>query len=61
MSRRAMRPYTGPTTIRRAVSLKLPPNVQRFCRNVARCVMSAIEPYCAALTVITTAQDLGLL
>ena len=42
MSRRALRPYTGSTSTRRALSLKLPPKLVQFCRNVFAGVMSVM-------------------
>ena len=54
-----LKPYTGLTRTRRALSFKLPPNVQRFCRNVFAGVMSVFGPYCAVLTLLICAKAMG--
>lgn len=56
-----LRPYTAPSGARRSLNLRLPPNLQRFCRNVFAGVMLVFGPYCAVLTVLICAKALGLL
>ena len=51
--------YTGPTSTRRSLSLKLPPQLARFCRNVFAGVMSVFGPYCAVLTLLICARAMG--
>ena len=59
MSRRALRPYTGPTRTRRALSLKLPPQLARFCQNVGAGVWSVMGLYCALMAVLICGHAAG--
>ena len=52
MTRRALRPYTGSTRTRRELSLKLPPNVQRFCQSVGAGVWSVAGPYMGLMCIV---------
>ena len=59
MSRRALRPYTGPTRTRRALSLKLPPTVKRFCQNVGAGVWSVAGPYMGFMCTVVLGHAAG--
>jgi hypothetical protein len=60
MSRRALRSYTGSTSTRRALSLKLPPKLARFCRNVGAGVWSVAGPYLGVMCIVVLGHAAGL-
>ena len=59
MSRRALNPYSGPTSTRRALSLKLPPQLARFCQNVGAGVWSVAGPYLGFMCIVVLGHAAG--
>ena len=51
--------YTGSTRTRRELSLKLPPNVQRFCQSVGAGVWSVAGPYMGLMCIVVLGHAAG--